>query len=598
MQPHHDGSALYVENETPQLGESVELRVRIPADFGERAVWLRHVEDGEPQLVRAKRAGNGPGERWYAAELPIHHLVSNYRWQLDVGSTSFWLNGRGVIDHDVTDEADFRITTFAPAPSWARGAVIYQIFPDRFARSAHADQHPTPAWAKPARWNDESIGVPGKAALQFYGGDLGGIEEHLSHISALGVDAIYLTPVFPAPSNHRYNASSFDHVDPLLGGDQALASLSKAAHARGIKIFSDLTTNHTGSEHEWFRTERDFYYWQPYRGLDYVGWFGHKSLPKLNWGAERLWERMVDGPDSIVAKYLSAPFELDGWRIDVANMTGRFQTDDHANEVARHIRATMEEADPESLLISEHWHDAQHDLRGDGWHANMNYSGFTRPMWSWLSKQHTPHGKEAVWIPARGGRQLVTSLKEFGATVPWKVTSAQWNIIGSHDTPRIRTLVGSAALVEVAAALAFTYPGSPFFFAGDEGGLLGHNGEAARQTMPWDDIPAGGRRWDPDTAAVFHELGRLRHACAPLRTGGLRWVFAAEDAVGFLRETAREKVLVVLARAPWAGTTLPFKGDPHPLYQGRLAQPATCTPTHFGLQISGAGPAVGVWRIG
>ncbi len=130
---------------------------------------------------------------------------------------------------------------------------MYQVFPDRFARSAAADDREAPGWAEPAAWDDPVAHVGPSTSRQFYGGDLAGVAEHLDHLVDLGVNLLYLTPVFPARSNHRYDALSFDHVDPLLGGDEALAALVEAAHARGIRVIGDLTTNHSGDAHEWFQ---------------------------------------------------------------------------------------------------------------------------------------------------------------------------------------------------------------------------------------------------------------------------------------------------------------------------------------------------------
>ena len=164
----------------------------------------------------------------------------NYRWLLDGVPDGYqWLNGEGLHAHDVTDAADFRLTTHAAPPSWAQDAVLYQIFPDRFAKSV---DRPVPAWAVPQRWDDPVIGNGPETPYQLYGGDLDGITAHLDHIASTGANTVYLTPVFPARSNHRYDASTFDVVDPQLGGDAALARLSDALHARGMRLLGDLTT--------------------------------------------------------------------------------------------------------------------------------------------------------------------------------------------------------------------------------------------------------------------------------------------------------------------------------------------------------------------
>lgn len=612
--PHHDGSEVYVQRATPHLGDVVPVRFRVPAAGAERALWVRTVRDGEPRFVPARLDRADAHERWYVADVLVHNPVTGYRALLDDPGGYRWLNASGVHARDVPDAHDFRLTVHAPAPAWLDGAVVYQVFPDRFAREgtgprAHEGppQGPLPDWALPARWDDEPIASGPAASQQHFGGHLTGVERHLDHLERLGVDVLYLTPVFPGRSNHRYDASTFDHVDPLLGGDGALASLSAAVHARGMHVIGDLTTNHTGVGHEWFARaqadaaseEASFYYWTD-SAPGYVGWLEHASLPKLNYAARSLARRMIEGPESVAGRWLAAPTSLDGWRIDVANMTGRYGSDDFAREVARTIRRTMSQVNPDSVLVSEHFHDASADLAGDGWHANMNYSGFTRPVWTWLVPPDSELGflGMPVRIPRRDGTSMVATMRDFDSAVPWSVTQHQWNMLGSHDTARLRTVVGSRELVEVAAGLLFTYPGTPALFAGDEGGLTGGTGEHSRVPMPWAAVSSpGDPRWDARTFEVYRSLIAVRAGSRALREGGMRWAVVGPDAVAYLRETHDERVLVLVARASWAGTELPAHllgpgCEPENLYGG------ADLPVRAGaLHLPGDGPGVQVWRL-
>ncbi|HEY0187013.1 MAG TPA: glycoside hydrolase family 13 protein [Cellulomonas sp.] len=609
LAPHHDGSELYVPPGTPGLGDVVPVRVRVPGD-APTEVLLRTVEDGEPRAYRAVASGTSEGEQWFTAEVPVTNPVTGYRFLLtgpgyDGGQA--WLNGEGVIARDVPDASDFRLTTTAPGPAWARDAVVYQVFPDRFARSTGHDGPPAgplPGWALPAAWGDEPIGDGPPAGTQLFGGDLRGIEQRLDHLQRLGVTALYLTPVFPGRSNHRYDASTFDHVDPLLGGDAAMASLSAAVHRRGMRIVGDLTTNHTGDAHDWFRAARaepgsdeaSFYYWTDDEP-GYVGWLGHASLPKLNHHAPALADRL----DAVVTRYLREPIALDGWRIDVANMTGRQGADDLTHAVSRRLRGRIAAQRPDGVLIAEHFHDAGADLVAGGWQATMNYSAFTRPVWSWLAGEQPGlrYVELPTPIPHRRGPAVLAAMRQFGAAVPWSVTTRQWNLLGSHDTPRIRTVLGSRERVEVAAGLLLTYPGTPVVFAGDEGGATGSNGEHARVSMPWSQIDAGGGPdWDAGTFRAYRDLIALRSGQRALREGGLRWVLAQDDALAYLRETPDERLLVLLARDPWRGAALPGSllraGEPaQNLYGGaELARDA-----HGALLLPGDGPGVQVWRL-
>ena len=597
--PHHDGSALYVSNLTPRLGESVTVRVRVPLAGTERGIHLRVVRDGEPRMSVAELTRTTATDRWYEAQVLVHNPVTSYRFFVDEPGGYRWLNGKGLFAREVPDVSDFRLTVHEPAPEWMTGSLVYQVFPDRFARGIA--EKPTPEWAQDAEWADEPIGSGPGVGTQLYGGDLPGIEQHLDHLEDLGVGTLYLTPVFPGRSNHRYDASSFDEVDPLLGGDEALASLSGAVHERGMRIMGDITTNHTGDGHEWFRRaqadrsspEGSFFYWQDDEP-GYVGWLEHASLPKLDYRSPELVRRMIDGPDSVIGRWISEPFALDGWRVDVANMTGRYADQDMTHEVARTVRRTMQDINPDAVLVSEHFHDSGLDMMGDGWHANMNYSAFTRPVWSWVVAEDSdvPALGLPTALPRRSGRDMVAAMRDFDSVVPWKVVASQWNMLGSHDTPRLRSLVGSLDMVEVAAGLLFTYPGTPVVFAGDEIGAEGLNGEHARVTMPWDEPD----RWDGDTFDVYRRLVALRRSSVALRTGGLRWVLVEDDAVAFLRESPEETVLVLVARAAWCGAVLPETvapdGAPVTLYGD-----ADLAPVDGGYALPADGPAVHAWRL-
>lgn len=562
--PHHDGSELYVSQVTPVLGESVTVTVRVPLAFHEKSVHLRVVRDGEPRVSPTKLVGETDTERWYQAEVLVHNPVTQYRFFFEREDDYAWLNGEGVFFRDVPDASDFRITVFEPAPEWLHDGVVYQIFPDRFARSSTAvdlSSAELPEWAiAEPNWNADPIPSGPGVAQHFFGGDLDGITEKLDYLQDLGVNTVYLTPVFPGQSNHRYDASTFDAVDPLLGGNDAYQRLSQAVHERGMRLMGDITSNHTGVSHNWFKTaaadpsseEHSYFYWTDAEP-GYACWLEHPSLPKLNYNSIPLRNRMVQGPDSVIGKWMQEPFSLDGWRVDVANMTGRWGTDNMTHDVARTIRATMSEQNPESLLISEHFHDASADLNGDGWHANMNYSAFTRPIWSWLADPS--HNTPAFGLPAKinrtGGQDMVAVMRQFSSVVPFKVNRDHWNMLGSHDTPRLRTLVGDS-MVEVALGILATYLGNPVIFAGDEVGLEGINGEHARKTMPWED-PA---RWDDAIHSIYQKLLGVRSGSQALRTGGLRWVHISDDAVAYVRSASGESVLVLVARAPFEGCQL------------------------------------------
>jgi alpha-glucosidase len=570
LTPHHDGSPLYVSDLAPSLGDVVTVRLRVPAGYGPlAAVRTRSNPDHEPEWTDAAPVGSSNGWEWWQAPVAVRNPRHGYRFMLQHRDGRVeWLNQSGLHTIETLDTEDFALVAHPAPPAWLNEAVMYQVFPDRFARSAQADTHPTPEWAIAASWDDPvDVVAPGRSQ-QFYGGDLDGVTERLDHLVSLGVNLLYLTPIFPAASNHRYDASSFDRVDPLLGGDEAYIRLVEAAHVRGIRVIGDLTSNHSGDRHEWFQAalghpaapEEEFYYFTDETNTEYVSWLGTPTLPKFNWASPALRRRFIEGPDSVVAKWLQPPYNADGWRIDVANMTGRLGEVDLNAEVRQLLRRTMLEINPETILLGESTNDATSDLQGDGWHGAMTYPAFTRPLWSWLSQPTgapylTAEGETTTepWffgqpiggIPRYTAAQFVDAVVRFTAGIPWRVRLGNMQALDSHDTGRFATNAAPGA-IPLAIGLMATMPGVPVVFAGDEFGLTGADGEASRTPMPWgtEDEPA-----TADRLALYRELIALRRAHPALATGGLRWIHVDDHTVVFARESIEGSILVLASMA-------------------------------------------------
>jgi alpha-glucosidase len=596
LEPHHDGSPLFVSNPAPVLGDHVRVRIRIPHEFGQvTAVRTRSNPNHEPRFAVASMITTINGWDWWEAEIEVENPVHGYRFLIKMGDgRNLWVNGTGVHTTETLDTEDFKLITFAPAPEWSSSRVMYQIFPDRFARSEQADARALPEWAEHAQWTDPVIHIGPSTAIQLYGGDLLGIEEHLDHLERLGVNLVYLTPVFPARSNHRYDALSFEEIDPLLGGDAAYISLIAAAHERGMQVIGDLTSNHSGDAHEWFvasyrnpgSPESDFYYWLDPEQTSYVSWLGVPSLPKFNWTSQELRDRFIEGPNSVVAKWLKPPYNLDGWRIDVANMTGRYLDQDLNAEVRQVIRKTMIDINPDTLLLGESTNDAASDFQGDAWHGAMTYTNFTRPIWGWLStgqRDSSYFGLPFGTIPSYTGVEVFEAHTRFAAGFPWRVRLHNMNALDTHDTPRFLTHA-QPGTVPVALGLSVTMPGIPVVFAGDEFGLVGDDGEESRTPMPWDSINASA-----PTIDLYSTLIRLRREHEVLNTGGVRWLHASDDVLVYVRESAAECILLVAARDDYRLSleANAIAGVPMTLFGDGAAQfdPAV------GLVLSGTGPS-------
>ena len=301
------------------------------------------------------------------------------------------------------------------------------------------------------------------------------------------------------------------------------------------------------------------------------------------------------GPGSVTARWLNGPYNLDGWRIDVANMTGRYGAQDFNAEIAKTMRSTMAAVRPDAFLVAEHGHDFSAEVSGDGWHGVMNYAGFTKPAWTWLTRA----GNESLFlgqpveVPRNPAGVASRAMSEFLARVPWRVATHHFNLLCSHDTARIRTVSGDPAVVQVGAALLFTFPGIAMVFAGDEIGIEGVTGEDSRRPFPWEKRGT----WDMGTLDAYRRLARLRVSSSALCEGGLRWVYQGDDTLAYLRESPAQRLLVLLTRAPSSdvvleGGPLGWSGEAANVFGGaRLA-------AHNGkVTLPGDGPMAQIWEL-
>ena len=424
-------------------------------------------------------------------------------------------------------------------PEWVQDAVFYQIFPDRFAKSARV---PKPSGLEP--WSAPPT-VHG-----YKGGDLLGVVERLDHLEALGVSALYLNPIFRSASNHRYHTHDYHHVDPLLGGDAALRELLDAAHARGMRVvldgvfnhasrgflqFNDIMENGERSPYlDWFRVRR--FPLNAYGGgeIGYDAWWNLPALPKLNTATPAVREYLWDVGERWLA------FGADGWRLDVPN-----EIDDDAfwREFRRRCRAV----NGECYLVGEIWEDAGRWLTGDQFDAVMNYP-LTRAIYGYVGRGRGLAEPEL----ARSGLRRIRPLDAAGFAealggllerYPRAIVQAQLNLLGSHDTPRAKTvLLDDDAALRLAYLLLFTLPGAPCVYYGDEIGLAGGHDPACRNAVPWDDEDA----WDRALLARLGRLAALRRERPALRRGGTAVLAATGDVLVYGRDLEGGRLLVAM----------------------------------------------------
>jgi len=432
-------------------------------------------------------------------------------------------------------------------PAWVRDAVFYQIFPDRFARSLDVRK---PSNLEP--W-DSPPTVHG-----FKGGDLLGVVEQLDYLQDLGINAIYLNPVFRSTANHRYHTHDYYVVDPILGGNEALETLLGEAHRRDMRVVLDGVFNHAsrgfyqfshllenGPEspyRDWFTVHS----WPlcPYGPADqpagYESWWNMPALPKFAtdvaavrdflWGVGEYW--IGRG--------------IDGWRLDVPDEI----SDD---EFWREFRRRVKGVNPEAYIVGEIWGNGQRWLRGDQFDAVMNYL-FTRACLGFFAAGTGEIDESALEgtglfpldaLDAPAFRSAVDSLVEL---YPWPVTLSQLNMLDSHDSARYLTIArGDESSFRLATLFQMTYPGAPCIYYGDEIGLQGGRDPDSRRAFPWDRS-----LWNQDLRSHVKRCITLRNSYPVLRHGKYMSLHAQNDLYIFARTMCQDIAVVALnaARSP------------------------------------------------
>ena len=404
-------------------------------------------------------------------------------------------------------------------PSWLADAVFYHVFPERFR---NGDPGNDPRDVRP--WGERPSGG------SFHGGDFAGIRASLDHLASLGVNALYLNPIHPGGSNHKYNPSDYFTVAPHFGTLAEFRALVDDAHARGMKVVLDGVFHHTGERFEGFQDvmargqASPYWGWYTVHGFpvqtnppNYETWNGNWGQPKLNFANPE-----VRAFVKRVALWWIEQVGVDGWRLDVAESV--------PHDFWAEFRRAVKQVAPDAVILGEIWPDAQPWLGGDQFDTVTNY-----PLWNTLRD---------VVASGHSPRNLLDRFQQQQSIYSQPVVYSLFNLLGSHDTDRFVTLCGGdRAKLRLAYTLLFTVRGAPVIYYGDELGLEGHNDPDNRRCLPWDELDA--RR---ETLTHFQRLGELRRALDELRRGDFQaWPLQGDGRVlCYTRALGKKRTLVAL----------------------------------------------------
>ena len=542
-------------------GQVCTVHIHIPCAVGTTAVTLLlKYEDGKAgaqDIPLEKQSVKGAYEVW-GGDFSIPHTgLYFYYFYIRKPDGGFRLFKQGD-DTNMEDGSLWQVSC-VPAdfhtPDWAKGATIYQIFPDRFYKAGNCDPtgkltpytlHRT--WGEEVEWKPTADGKV--LNNDFYGGNFKGITEKLDYIASLGVNLIYLNPISKSFSSHRYDTGDYKTPDPLLGTEEDFAELCRQAHSRGIRVILDGVYSHTGSNSPYFNregqfdsvgaynsTESPYYSWYTFYNWpdSYNSWWNFDTLPTVNKMDPAFINYIIEDEDSVVAHWLR--LGADGFRLDVA--------DELPDEFIGMLRRRIKGIKPDALLLGEVWEDASTKIA-----YGRRRSYFTAGELD--SVMNYPFRTAIIdYVRGRdGGQGLKEAVMAIVENYPPEVVQCNMNLLGTHDTPRILTVLvddfnGTREEMSkrrlsrhqfdiaydrllMASFLQYTLPGSPSLYYGDEAGMEGGKDPFNRRTYPWG-------YENMEFVEHFKRLGRLRREHPAFRYGDIQFFQAGDRHVGFTR---------------------------------------------------------------
>lgn len=604
-----DETYSYREPAEPKKGETVTFRFRT----GKKNVdgVILHIGEQEIAMTVAKQDELFD---YYECKVQMGEERIFYYFQIKKGGRSCYYNKKGVT-WEREDFFDFCIMPGFTTPDWAKGAVFYQIYTDRFYNGDPTNDVMDNEYVyirEPVKkvndWNRYPAAMD---VREFYGGDLQGVIDKLDYLKELGVDVLYFNPLFVSPSNHKYDSQDYDYVDPHLGviledygntvlnsetpnsqatryinrvtnkknleaSNQLLIHLVEEAHKRGMKVILDGVFNHCGSFNKWMDRECIYEHQSgyekgafideksPYRSFfrffdhgtwpyneAYDGWWGHDTLPKLNYEeSPKLFEYIM----RIAKKWVSPPFNCDGWRLDVAADLGRSM--DYNHYFWKEFRKAVKDANPNALILAEHYGDPGAWLQGDQWDSVMNYDAFMEPI-TWFLTGMEKHSDEKR-------PELIGDSEAFFSAMTYHMSrfhgaslQVAMNELSNHDHSRFLTrtngTVGRTATMGPEAAdqnvnkavfreavlMQMTWPGAPTLYYGDEAGLCGWTDPDNRRTYPWG-------KEDKNLIQYHKDLIRIHKEHEAFMKGSIKFLTGGKGYLSYGRFTEREKLVVAV----------------------------------------------------
>ena len=606
-----DGTSDYVIPAEPGIHEKVRLRFRTARDDAQEVCLI---SGGE--TLQMQKMSSGEVFDYYETKVQLTDTMFVYYFRIKSESEELCYHRCGVSEHPV-EYYNFRIMPGFSTPAWAKGAVMYQIFVDRFCNGDPSNDVEDGEYVyigepvcKVKDWNEfpEAMDI-----RRFHGGDLQGVLDKLDYLEELGVEVIYFNPLFVSPSNHKYDIQDYDYIDPHYGviiedggevlpegekdntratkyqkrtGDirnleasnRLFAKLVEEMHTRGMRVILDGVFNHCGSFNKWMDRERiyepqpeyekgayvsaqspyrDFFHFfdereeaWPYN-KNYDGWWGHDTLPKLNYEDSPTLEEYIL---NIGKKWVSPPYNADGWRLDVAADLG--YSNEYNHIFWENFRKAVKSANPQALILAEHYGDPGEWLPGDEWDSVMNYDAFMEPLTWFLTgmEKHSDERRTDLWGNADN---FVNTMNHFMASMLTPSLQVAMNELSNHDHSRFLTrtnhIVGrvaqlgskaaeegiNLAVMREAVAVQMTWVGAPTVYYGDEAGVCGFTDPDSRRTYPWGQ--------ENRELVEFHkEMIRIHKREKPLRTGSLKMLSWSSNVLAYARFQEGEQIIVVL----------------------------------------------------